>query len=292
MQKIIKNNLRASVVWVLFFSLTLSLTPLPERKANAWMETFITNPALGGMQEVLKQLNIVVTGAAKQAAIKAINKAFSQIVGGSNGSGPKFVTDWTAALIDDSEETAALFIDSLAASTTGNSGTSGFSSEGVGGSSNYFLQLKQNAMNIPTQYTSSSRCKITYTSNPEEMLTDQENFSNLGKFMAGPNSSLAYGLCMKEEYQKKLEDLKRIAEVKLIANKGFLGTETNGQTIYPGVLIADQMANINDMGNKAITSASGIAEVVISSVTGLVFQQIDQGIGDVQNQIQKKISNQ
>lgn len=249
------------------------------------METFITNPMLGGMQEMFKQLNFVITGAAQQAAIKMITeKVYSAVSGGGSGSGPSFITNWQTALETNPQKQAALFIESMSAMSTQMRGSSSYrSSEGVGG--NYMSGLKNLIPGITSQSNLASRCAVTYAGNPANMFADG-TFKNFSQFMSGTNNPWSYQTCMQNVYQEKLASLQRIAEVQAMANQGFIGKPG-----FPGILIKEMTANVQNMGNQAIASAQGLAQVITSAVMKMAMDAMQNGIGNVQEQIQKGATN-
>lgn len=290
MQKITKNNLGIKIIWVLFFSLALFFSPFPQREASAWIDTVIPKLILPPMDELLKQLNIMMTGAAKQAAIKMITEqVYSAVSGGSGNGGTKFIVSWQSALEDDPQKEAAIYIESMSSSSTQMRGSSSYqSSEGTDG--NYMSGLSNIVKGISSQTSSSAKCTITYEGDPSNMFADG-TFKNFSKFMSGPNDPWSYQTCMQNAYEVKLASLKEIAKAKAVAFSGFKGTESGGNMSYPGSLVFAKVANIENMGNQVIANANGIAEVITSAVMKMSMDAMNNGIGNVQEQIQKGASN-
>ncbi|MBU2028674.1 hypothetical protein KJ761_02160 [Patescibacteria group bacterium] len=326
MLRITKNIRKIKIIGILFFFLFFSLTPLPEQKAKAW-ETWGSIPMGVGIQEVIDQLLIVITGAAKQAAIKMITEKVYSAVSGEGGSGgTKFIVNWEGALETDPQTEAIAYLDDLASSSfSGRGSSANYESaddstewasnfEGVGeeglaqyfgsprfidsakaqssssSGGNYMASLKNLVTGITSQATSSNKCPVSYTGNPANMFADG-TFKNFSKFMSGNNNPWSYQTCMQSAYQEKLTSIKEIAKTKAISYAGFIGTGSNGMVSYPGSLIKEKLANVENMGNQAITSARGIAEVITSAVMKMAMDAMNNGIGNVQAQIQKKATD-
>jgi hypothetical protein len=284
MKKTTKNNLALKIISVLFFSLLLFFSPFPQRKASAWLDTLIPKFLLPPMDQLLQQLNVMMTGASKQAAIKMITQNVYNSVSGGGGGGPKFIVDWQMTLETDPQKQAAIYIESMSSMSTQMRGSVNYqSSEGVGG--NYMSGLSNIVGGITSQVSSSNKCPLTYTGNPANMFADG-TFKNFSKFMSGVNNPWSYQSCMQNAYLEKLASLQKIAEIKAVANQGFIGSPG-----YPGILIKEKMANVENMGNQVIANANGIAEVITSAVMKMTMDAMNNGIGNVQAQIQKGAGN-
>jgi hypothetical protein len=310
MKKIHKNILAIKIIGILFLVLSLSLAPIPGRKASAWIDTIIPKVILPPMQLMLDQLMNIITGAAQQAAIKMITQNVYSVVGGSGSGGTKFIKDWKAALETDPQKEAASYIESLSSRSTQMKGSSSYTSadfslassfEGVGesglaqyfqsprfidsasadtsgsSSSSYATTLKEIGTSIADQVTNSSPCTITYEGDPAKMF-DDGTFKNFSKFMSGKNDPWSYQTCMQNAYEKKLASLEKIAETKAIANQGFIGTGSDGKISYPGILVKEKVANVENMGNEVIVNADGIAKVITSAVIKMGMDAMTNGI--------------
>lgn len=291
MKIINKNILAIKIIGILFLVLFLSLAPIPGRKASAWIDTIIPKVILPPMQLLLDQLMIVITGAAKQGAIKMITQnVYSAVSGGSGSGGTKFITNWESALETDPQKEAAIFIESMSSSSTQMRGSSSYqSSEGVGGG-NFMANFSNITKGITSQASSSNKCPVTYTGDPANMFADG-TFKNFSEFMSGNNDPWSYQTCMQKAYEDKLASLKEIAKTKATAYQGFVGTGQDGNISYPGILVKEKMANVENMGNEVIANANGIAEVITATVMKMGMDAMNNGIGNVQAQIQKGVTN-
>ena len=289
MTKALKNILRTKIFGILF--LALVLVSFPERKAQAW-ETFVSNPIQSFLEEALKQLNIVVTGAAKQVAIKMITQnVYMSVSGGSEGGGARFIVNWQGALEDDPRKEAAIFIENMSSRSTQMRGSVNYKpSEGVGGGKNYMASLGNIVESLTSQDASFNKCPVTYEGSPDNMFADG-TFKNFSKFMSGNNNPWSYQTCMQNAYEEKLASLKEIAKTKAMAFSGFKGTEQGGNISYPGSLVFAKVANVEKMGFEAIANASGIGEVITSAVMKMAMDAMNNGIGNIQSQIQKGATN-
>jgi len=278
------------IISLLLIFLFFFLAPLPGKKALAW-ETWGSIPMGVGMDKMIEQLMIVMTGAAKQAAIKMITeKVYSAVSGGSGGGGPKFIVNWQGALETDPQKEAAIFIESMSSMSTQMRGSANYqSSEGVGGG-NYMSGLSNIVSGITSQASSSNKCPVTYTGDPSNMFADG-TFKNFSQYMSGNNDPWSYQTCMQKAYEDKLASLKEIAKTKATAYQGFIGTGQDGNVSYPGILVKEKMANVENMGNEVIANAKGLPEVITATVMKMGMDAMNNGIGNVQAQIQKNVTN-
>jgi hypothetical protein len=306
MKKITKNIHKIKIIGILFLVLSLSLAPLPERKASAWIDTIIPKVILPPMQLMLDQLMNIITGAAQQAAVKMITQNVYSVVGGSGSGGTKFIVNWKATLKTDPKKEAASYIESLSSSSTQMKGSSSYTStsddsslassfEGVGesglaqyfqsprfidsasaadsdsSSSSYATTLQEIGTSIADQATNESPCAITYEGNLD---FNEDTLKDLEEFIDPWN----YQTCMQNAYEEKLASLEYIAQTKAISYQGFIGTESNGEISYPGILVKEKVANVENMGNEVIVNADGIAKVITSAVMKMGMDAMTNGI--------------
>lgn len=333
MKKTHQNNFGKKAIWVLLFALGLFFSPVSSKEASVWIDTVIPKFILPPMDEMLRQLNYIITGAAKQAAVKVITQNVYGIIGGQNGGGAMFIVNWQTALITNPIEEAAAYIDELSTRSTQMMGTyfytqaawssygmaknfegvgkeglaqyfqspqfiesaqaqtySSSSANSLGGSGSYSAELQQIAKDIASEKTSPNKCVITYTGNPENMFEDG-TFKKFSLFMTGVNNPWSYANCIEYAYEEKREQLEKIYSTRAMAYQGFTGTEQDGNTTYPGILAKELVANAEDLGNKVIASANGVAEVIVSSVMNMAMNAIQNGIGNIQAQVQRGVSN-
>ncbi len=285
MGKKLKNNFLLKILFVGFLALALFFSPFPQRQASAWIDTVIPKVILPPMQTLLDQLQVMLTGALQQAAIKMISEnVYSSISGGSGSGGTKFIVNWQTALETDPQKEAAIFIESMSSMSTQMRGSFNYkSSEGVGG--NYMSGLGNIVGNITSQATNSNKCPIS-TITPGNLLSTK-TFKPLESF----TDPWTYKNCMQATYEEKLNSLKEIATAQAIAYQGFKGTGSGGNISYPGSAVAAKMFNVENMGNEVIVNADGIAKVITSIVMKMGMDAMNNGIGNIQEQIQKGATN-
>lgn len=320
----LKKYYPLKIIFVLFFSLVLSFLPLPQRKASAWIDTIIPKVITPPMQTLLDQLEVMLTGALQQAAIKMITEnVYTSISGGSGSGGTKFIVNWKTALVTNPKKTTALYIEQLTKSSTRGKGGSSYEPasnssvanfEGVGkeglaqyfrsprfidsasaqeasdSSEDYTSTLQELGQNIADEITNESPCTITYEGSPDDMF-DDGTFKNFSKFISGVNNPWSYATCIENAAEENLEENKAVEEAQAIAYQGFKGSGSDGNISYPGSAVAAKLFNVENMGNEVIVNADGIAKVITSIVMKMGMDAINNGIGNVQEQTQKNISN-
>ena len=116
------------------------------------------------------------------------------------------------------------------------------------------------------------------------------SMKDLSTYVSGNNSPWAFTWNAEEERMNRLEDEKYKAMTKAISGEGFTGKEVNGQTVTPGSLVKESMANTEDIGNKIIAGASSIPEIMTAVISKLVTKSIQNGIGNVQARVQAEIT--
>jgi len=278
------------MIAVILFSLSLNLSPLTVPKAYAW-ETYITTPLGVMLDTMISIVKGVLLGSLKQAAAKALNKEISNMVGGSSSSNAMFVTDWQDYLIKQPEQKTKVFLNAyIDQATSGRGSLSQYipaGSEGFGlNAANYNNQLKIGAT---ASIVNPKDPKVTYVGNPSQMFAEG-NFRNLSLYLSGINNPWAFNLHIQEKFDETKKNEQLTAAEKARAGSGFTGTESNGKTITPGILIKEQMAGVQNIGNTIIGNATNIPEVITAIVSQMAIQSIKQGVGKVQANIQKEVT--
>lgn len=288
------------VIFIIF--LIFSATFAPIHTTNAWLS--IPAAIIGDVMDwLMESIEGMITGIIKQAGATAINKMMSSIVGGGSSSQAMFITDWEDYLRRQPEQQAQSYMnDYLTQMTQGRGSVSSYtpapSFEGVGNGAfntgvsaygNYSSRLQALGQSLLSANTGSAPIpQPTFSGNPGNMF-DQFSFKQLDVYTSGVNNPWAFANAFESKNAQILAEQKRIAETKAMANAGFIGKETNGITISPGALVKDKMAQTEDIGNKILANADGIAAVMTAVVTQLVTKSIEQGIGNVQAKVQKEI---
>lgn len=239
----------------------------------------------------------IILGAAKQAAVKMLNKQVDSLVSGtgSDSGSTAFITNWTDYLVTQPKNTTTTYMnDYLTQMTSGRSSDTGYSSEGFSGSSNSyakaFTQMEKNKLKEQGTVP-----KMTYVGDPSEMF-DSGNFKNLETFLSGVNNSWAADIAFNAAMQKKQAEETLANQTRAIAYQGFKGTSSgtgSKETItYPGSLTKDSVANVENMGNNVIASAQSIPEVISSVISQMITKAIQKGFDSIQKNAQNDQSTQ
>ena len=272
---------------------TLSFSPVQVSKANAWT-AFAAN-GFKQMLEVIKyNINGMILGMLKKQAVSSLNSQIDSLIGGSNGSSPAFITNWQNYLVDQPKATTQTYInDYLSQMTNGKGTATGYTSEGFAGNGSYLVELKQNSLAHINTSNTTTVPKVTYESDPSTMF-DKGNFKDMSLYLSGVNNPWSFDLAAQDAYQKKLETEKATQQAKAIAYQGFKGAGENGSNstiTNPGSLIKTNIANVQNIGNMALASATHPGEVISSLVSQVITQAIHQGFKSVQNAVSQQTNN-
>jgi hypothetical protein len=275
---------------VLLF-LSFLFFPIQKSEAAAWPAIDpIINDALTRIRD---QIKAMLLGVAKKAAIDAIQDEMTYLITGESSGKAMFVTDWNDYLETRPQVAANLVInDYISQSLRGRGSLVGYVSattqqaEGIGMS--YVNQLAQLARNSTTDPL---EMQPTFTGEPSKMFSGPRPFQQMNLYFSGVNNPWAFNLNVQTRFQQELEKQKRFAEVRVIAGQGFPGNDSGGMTVTPGSLIKDQLAKVQNMGIDMIATARELPEIITSAVTMTISQTIQQGIGNLQSQVHREITN-
>lgn len=289
-----KINSAKSILKSLFVLLFFVFSFFPTHRSQAALWPAIDPIIKTALEKIQKQIDGMLLGAAKQASIKAIQQQMNSLIAGGSGSGgAMFVTDWKAYLVTQPQSQANLFInDYISQSLKGRGSLSSYvpaGFEGVGSNSSYLSQLEQGAKAITSNNPAQSQ--VTFTGDPSTMFAGPDPFKQLNLYLSGVNNPWAFNIDVQIKYQDELEKQKLIAQTKVIAGQGFPGKESNGMTIAPGSVIKDQLSKVQGMGLDMIANAQNLPEIITSAVSMTINQTIQQGIGNVQAQVNREIAN-
>lgn len=295
---------------LLFFVFLFS--PIASHKAHAgiWGEAIVASLKKQVMEEIYDNIKGIMLSVSKQAAIEALNEEVNSLVSGSGSSGARFITNWEDFLVRQPEQKTQSFINDYISQTTGGRGSlSGyagadeiFGEEGFYNQS-YASELEAIAMNIVEAQSDENTPEVTYYEDPNYMF-DDGTFRKLNLYLGGINNPFSYSLDIQKKYQEELEKERFEAQTYAIANQGFLGTSTSGNTssddlayaneeivTYPGILLKEKVANVENLGNEMIVNATHIQEIIPSIANKLLSETIKGGFNTVQSQIQKEFGN-
>lgn len=246
------------------------------------------------LMEIIRQ---VIVRALKQAAIQQITKTVDNMISGGGGGSESalFITDWKKFLEKGPSEEAEIHLNDLITYTGG----------GRASVSDYMSSATSQAEGIVGNYASALKNSTLQAINNEMRQVDiQEYVPDPSDLFSGGNwrgfdaltsnsSNNIFGnyLTLKPLFEEKLESLKEEAKTKAIAYQGYKATESGGQVATPGTAIRDIQASANSIGNQALATAKGMAEVVAGMVVQVVTKSIKQGVGNAKRNIQKEITN-
>ncbi len=258
------------------------------KPADAWMA--IPAAILEETMRVTREIiNGIQMGAAKTAAVQALNQEINFLVTGSAG-GPMFVMNWRGYLIEQPTNDTNLQLNAIIdRSLNGQGSLSGYipkGFEGVGTNFSYQNQLAQNARRLSEKPI----CKNNYIGEPLKMFDDpSKGMRNLSLFTNG-NDPVTSNLCFSAERRRLLDENTLIAQTKVIS-PGILGKEVDGMTVTPAGVIEAQLNKVKTMGMDVITNARYIPEIMTAVVSQMITQSIQQGIGEIQVQVHQGVSN-
>ncbi len=158
----------------------------------------------------------------------------------------------------------------------------------TGNAGNYMQQLVQGAKN---SISDSTMPTPTYQGNPAQNLFSDGTFKNLNTYLSGINNPWAFNMNAEQKYQEQLTQNQQAAQAQAVAYQGFKGTSSGGTITNPGSLIKENMANVQDMGNKVLASANSMPEIITSVIQQIVTQSIQSGIGNAAANAQREVQN-
>lgn len=271
-------------------ALALFFSPVQTPKAHAW--AFVAQETLRTVMDTLKdQMMGIVMGALKQMAAKTINEQVSNLVSGTSSQDSKIIGNYKDFLHTEPLDNTKVYMnDYLTQMVSGRgsasnyipTGSSGFGS-GTGGSySAMLVDIVQKNVIEPQDL------KPDYVGNPSENMFEGGSMENFNKYLSGVNNPWAFELYAQQKFQERLEVEKNAAFAESIAGKGMRSTRSGDTIITPGALIADNMANVMDLGNKIIAGSQSIPEAITAVVTQIITQSISNGIGKAAENVQRE----
>jgi len=207
------------------------------------------------------------------------------------------INDWQEFLIEEPLNKAKVYLDDLL-TTSSRSRTSNlnYNFASASGNKSYVAQLENN-----------TRRKIQegeigfHTIDIDEYLPDPSDIKSMfsdgswrayNAFISNPaNNPYGHSLMVEERYYNYLAQQEKEAQTRAIAGKGYKDKTKDGYVITPGATIADIYRDVLNIGNNIVASAGSIPEIITASVSRVLTQAINQGIGDVQRNINRNISH-
>jgi hypothetical protein len=280
------------ILCMAILAVVFSLSPFHAPKAHALWGEIINAVLTEELAEIYDEVQGVILGAQKQAAIQSLNNQVSDIVGGSSTDDSKVIGDYSDFIYDKPTEKTKLYVNDLIDQSLDERGSySGYepNNEGFGSSEggNYYAQLKQITQDDIINPTDP---KVTYSGDPgQNMFSD----GNLGKFLSytspyNINNSWNYESHFEYEYEKKLTKEQDAARTEAQAGGGYASTRQGDTIVTPGSLIGANMANVQDIGNNVIANAQHMPEIITSLVQQMITQTIQNGIGNAKQNAQRE----
>lgn len=297
-----KRKLRAFVLVVLLVSTVLPVPAQAGYWGEEWMATFWET----AVDKIWAQMQAVILTNVKMLVIQAINRQIEGLVGGVNGSGALFITNWEQYLIKVPQEENKLFMnDLLSQSTRGK--CSGLNYESIAKGkfdANYITTLCRSA-NFSSGSGSDALFQVTIDQYSSAPLKDiqEGNWRTLNAMFNNPaNNPFGFSMLAWEAQQRDLAQRQEQAKTKAIAGQGFIGVEKNGVTITPGRTVADLIQNVKTLGNNVLANAKdpgefiggvigAVANQVITQMLQKGFDQVNTAIAREQNKFNNQIKN-
>lgn len=231
---------------ILFCFVGTTFAPVPVR-AGVWGESIAGQLLKYGLENVWEQLQAVLLGIAKRAAVGIARDLANKLVAGGSSKKAAFITDYKEYIYGIALDEGMVYMNDLL--TTVTDGKSSALNYVVAGGS--LQQLGMNYMNYLNAEVNAAfaadRCKYNldqYTSNAMVSLGEGDWRVLNAVVSVDCNNPLGLSLMIKEETEKKIAQQQEIAKTKAIAGSGFTGVEINGKTVSPGSIIADMTSKV------------------------------------------------
>ena len=291
-----EKKTRAGFGKVFFVALLLLGISAPQAHAGYWGESISAAIMKQAMEKIYNQIQGVLLGTLKVAAVQTLNAQVGQLIGGGVTGKPLFITNYNSFLYQDPLQKTNLYMNDFFTSTTRGKGSSAnyISAGDVSGvSNNYPGYLEQLGRQATTDKNTTSQYSLDqYTSSPQTMFTEGD-WRGFNAFVSNPaNNPYGYTLMAESAYQNKLSSEIEIQKVKA-QSSGFQPVEKSGQVVTPAGSLEALTTNVQNMGNNIITNATNPSELLSGVVTSMVNKTVNglvqTGIGQVQANIQREI---
>lgn len=271
----------------------------PQAKADIWFIGAVWE-ALGEVFDQLGELiKGMMLGALKSAATQVLNDQINRLVGGTSAGKALFITNYQSFLYQEPLQKTNLYMnDFFTLSTRGTGASANYISVGdtggLGGSySSYLIQQAKQA----TVDSSQSQPQMTldqYTASPQQMFQEGD-WRAFNSFFSNPaNNVFGYTIMAEQQYQSKLSSEQQARAVES-QSSGYIGSKKNGNIVAPAATIESLAGNVQSIGPSLIASATNMQEFIASAVAAaagqMVNKLIQQGVGQVQANIQKEVNS-
>ncbi|GBE16620.1 hypothetical protein BMS3Abin15_00442 [bacterium BMS3Abin15] len=280
-------RIKAKILTFSFILVIFGLLIAPCAQASYWGEPIMAANLKQMMEKIYDQIQGMILGALKQAAVETINNSVNSLITSGGASGSLLISDPYDFIFGESRRTAVVSVDHFLNNLVrGRSSISNYSTGREGVRGNYYTYLAENAKRsiIPG---SKPPCDI---GDPHKMF-DEGNWRSFNRFLMPHCNPSGVELMAQEFFYETEQANQRVAEARYRAGGGFRDVESGGQVTTPGSIIKDIQSQTQDVGNKILASAKSVPEVITAVVTKIITKTIKQGIGNAQRNIQKEISN-
>jgi len=261
-------------IFVLFFCLFFLFSPVCAKKAEAaWIP--VIDPIFKQALEVFyRTRDKIMGGVMKQTTAISLFNNMTGFIGGSSSGGSLITKDWGKALIEDPNKKADEFIDDYISKAIGGRGGSGY--EGFGGGGDFFDRMAEGAKAITSE---KKDLKADYEGDPTEMFSSGQGIDDFMSFYSGVNNPISFRMDVEQKYEEKKAEEQKLAEIPRVAYQGFEPKGGYSDVSIPGSLLKENLADIQDIGNKVMAGSEGISETLITTILNQIIQQmIMQGL--------------
>lgn len=266
----------------------------PPAHASMWGLVDIFGDLIQNMMERMqRQIEGAVIGSLKMAAVQMLNQQVGQLIGGGAAGQARFITNYNDFLYQGPAQRTELYMNDFFTLTTRGKGSSAnYISAGSGGG-NYVGYLESVGRKATVESGAPCTVDLGESANSETMF-EEGDFRGFNAFVSNPcNNPYGYALEAEDAYQGELMRQQQVAAIKAASSGGFLPGEENGNVITPAGAIEAMTTNIQKLPMDIIANASNPAEllsgVVSAMATKVVTNLVQNGIGQVQSNIQREI---
>ncbi|MFC1644830.1 hypothetical protein ACFL08_02290 [Patescibacteria group bacterium] len=290
--KNLKTSLSALVI-------IISLIVCCPQKASAdvW-GTNVVGAELGAvtsqlMDVIYDNVQAALVQALKQAAIEMIADTVNNMISGTSEAGAMFITNWEDYLFNGPKSQTALYMNDFFAMTANGRSGSNYQSSCGSNFSDWRVETAKSQVNVVIDLTKLKSDFQTVACDAKDMF-EEGTWEAFDQFMKIENSPAGLALIadgVMEERERKFE---KTAEVQSISYQGFTAkTSSDGKSVLtPGSTIKDIESHVNEMAGDSLSSAQKPGEIVGAVVSQLLGSVIQQGIGNIQSNVQSQINEQ
>lgn len=289
---------RVLLFWL--FVSSILMVGAPRAQADYWGSTEVGVSKKTMMEEIARAIEGALLGALKAAAIQALNQQVGQLIGGGGSSGQAlFITNYNDFLYQGPAERTELYMNDFFTMTTRGKGSSAnYASAGNRGGgikdsfANYLITVGRNV--TVARGTPNVTNLEEYTASPQAMFAEGD-WRAFNAFFSNPaNNPFGFALQAEQAYQNKLAQEQQIALAKK-SEGGFLPSESGGSIIAPSGVIEAAQIQVQNLPNQMLATAENpgalLAGVVSAMANKVISNLIQNGIGQVQSNIQRETGN-